>query len=150
MLLFETLALDTLRRTKLPWWLENHSIVTQWYQLHTRTILPLSCSWQSIRADWATYYEEPGLFIPETHGRLLMGVIDETGTLEYGQVFVRYSKLVSEPGKELITLKGKVVISKNPCFHPGDMRTFEAVDVRVLHHLVDCIVFPAKGHRPPH
>ena len=28
------------------------------------------------------------------------------------------------------------------------MRTFQAVDVRVLHHLVDCIVFPAKGPRP--
>ena len=30
----------------------------------------------------------------------------------------------------------------------GDMRTFQAVDVKVLHHLVDCLVFPAKGHRP--
>ena len=28
------------------------------------------------------------------------------------------------------------------------MRKFEAVDVGALHHLVDCIVFPAKGARP--
>ena len=30
----------------------------------------------------------------------------------------------------------------------GDMRIFEAVDVKELHHLVDCLVFPRKGRRP--
>lgn len=43
---------------------------------------------------------------------------------------------------------GTVVITKNPCMHPGDVRKFEAVDVEELHHIVDCVVFPAKGPRP--
>lgn len=32
--------------------------------------------------------------------------------------------------------------------HPGDVRKFEAVDVKQLHHIVNCVVFPAKGPRP--
>ena len=37
------------------------------------------------------------------------------------------------------------MIAKNPCFHPGDMRTFRAVDNLALHHMVDVVVFPIKG-----
>lgn len=43
---------------------------------------------------------------------------------------------------------GPVVVTKNPCVHPGDIRRLEAVDVPQLHHLRDCIVFPSIGHRP--
>jgi RNA-dependent RNA polymerase len=43
---------------------------------------------------------------------------------------------------------GTVVMAKNPCLHPGDVRILEAVDVPELHHLVDCLVFPQKGERP--
>ncbi|KAH9723581.1 RNA-dependent RNA polymerase 1 [Citrus sinensis] len=30
----------------------------------------------------------------------------------------------------------------------GDMRVLRAVDVPALHHMVDCVLFPAKGERP--
>ncbi|XVE91797.1 hypothetical protein REPUB_Repub01dG0042500 [Reevesia pubescens] len=96
------------------------------------------------------------------NGRSMMGCLDETGTLEYGQVFVQYSvyKQRQFSNDPLLTfndgrsdqnchvVEGKVVVAKNPCLHPGDLRVLKAVDALVLHHMVDCIVFPQKGNRP--
>lgn len=45
-------------------------------------------------------------------------------------------------------IQGKVVMAKNPCLHPGDIRVLEAVDVPALHHMVDCLVVPQTGERP--
>ncbi|KAL6191260.1 hypothetical protein ACLB2K_037651 [Fragaria x ananassa] len=86
-------------------------------------------------------------------GRSLMGCLDETGTLEYGQVFVQCShhaiftgnNTTSTASQGNFTVEGKVVVAKNPCVHPGDVRVLMAVDVPALHHMVDCIVFPQKG-----
>ncbi|XP_007045555.2 PREDICTED: probable RNA-dependent RNA polymerase 1 [Theobroma cacao] len=88
------------------------------------------------------------IFVP--NGRIMIGCLDETGTLEYGQVFVQCS--VSKRGQSsadsLLVVEGKVAVTKNPCLHPGDLRVLKAVDAVVLHHMVDCIVFPQKGNRP--
>lgn len=45
---------------------------------------------------------------------------------------------------------GRVIVTKNPCLHPGDVRVLEAVFEEQLMEkgLVDCIVFPQKGKRP--
>lgn len=48
----------------------------------------------------------------------------------------------------VILLTGPVLVTKNPSLHPGDVRKLEAVDVTALHHIKDCIVFPAQGKRP--
>lgn len=98
------------------------------------------------------------IFLP--NGRSMMGVLDETRTLEYGQVFVQISgtrgrqsfgdSLVlrgNESHHSNFLIEQKVVVAKNPCLHPGDVRVLWAVDVPALHHMVDCVVFPQKGMR---
>ncbi|KAL7132676.1 hypothetical protein ABFS83_12G090400 [Erythranthe nasuta] len=99
------------------------------------------------------------VFIPKA--RQMMGCLDETGILKYGQVFVRYSGAVkrgifddsydnnnSAANERFDPVRGKVVVAKNPCLHPGDVRVLTAVDVPELRHMVDCVVFPKNGKRP--
>ncbi|GER56874.1 Rna-dependent RNA polymerase [Striga asiatica] len=99
------------------------------------------------------------IFVPK--GRVLVGCLDETGILEYGQVFARVTmnKIEAESGDQKFfkrvdestaVIVGKVVVTKNPCLHPGDVRVLEAVyDERFRRsNLVDCLVFPQKGERP--
>ncbi|CAA6664758.1 unnamed protein product [Spirodela intermedia] len=87
------------------------------------------------------------IFIPM--GRSMMGCLDETRTLEYGEVFVQVSLRAPEVATAPVwpLSLGEVIVSKNPCLHPGDLRTLLAVDVPALHHMVDCVVFPQKGER---
>ncbi|KAH9714577.1 RNA-dependent RNA polymerase 6 [Citrus sinensis] len=97
------------------------------------------------------------IYVPP--GRWLMGCLDELGELKEGQCFIQVSEsslenCFSKHGsrfaetKKLQVINGFVVIAKNPCLHPGDVRILEAVDRPELHHLCDCLVFPQKGDRP--
>lgn len=83
------------------------------------------------------------IFIPQ--GRAMMGCLDETRTLKYGQVFVQFSTSGNDHHKNIVT--GKVVVTKNPCLHPGDVRILQAVDIPALRHMVNCVVFPQQGPR---
>ncbi|KAL5783123.1 hypothetical protein ACOSP7_008152 [Xanthoceras sorbifolium] len=102
--------------------------------------------------------EKARIFVPSS--RWLMGCLDELGVLEQGQCFIQVSKpslehcfskhgsRFAETMRNMQVIKGYVVIAKNPCLHPGDIRILEAVDAPDLHHLYDCLVFPQKGDRP--
>lgn len=57
-------------------------------------------------------------------------------------------------GDKRSSLNGSVIVSKNPCYLKGDIRVLKAVSskdrpdlVHLEKDLVDCIVFPVKGHR---
>lgn len=78
-------------------------------------------------------------------GVYLMGVADESGLLEEGQVFCQYHDPESIDGPQVV--KGKCVITRAPALHPGDVRHCEAVDIPELHSLVNVIVFNVKGER---
>lgn len=79
-------------------------------------------------------------------GAYLLGVMDETGTLEEGEVFVQFQD-TSNNGMNKQIITGNVVVFRNPCFHPGDVRIVKAVDKKELHSLFDVIVFSSKGSR---
>ncbi|KAK2970903.1 hypothetical protein RJ640_005260 [Escallonia rubra] len=99
------------------------------------------------------------IFVPK--GRILIGCLDETGILNYGQVYVRVTMTKAElescehtffhkvDDTSSIVI-GKVVVTKNPCLHPGDVRVLDAVYEVALEEkgLMDCLVFPQKGERP--
>eukprot|EP00873_Tetraselmis_striata_P027578 jgi/Tetstr1/447842/TSEL_003759.t1 len=78
----------------------------------------------------------------------LIGVMDETDTLEYGQVFLQVAKKDGLGQAKLRLIQGSVVVLKNPCLHPGDCLQLQAVDVPQLRHLTNVLVFPSRGHRP--
>ena len=68
---------------------------------------------------------------------------------------MQYSANSSDPDREgefskttKHLLMGPVVVTRNPCLHPGDVRQLTAVHAPKLAHLVDCVVFPNHGPRP--
>ena len=75
----------------------------------------------------------------------LIGVFDETNSLEENEVYVR----IMLPNNDEITLSDEVFITKNPCLHPGDIRILKAnPNCPLLSHLVNVVVFSSKGERP--
>ncbi|KAK5989570.1 putative RNA-dependent RNA polymerase 1 [Cladobotryum mycophilum] len=78
--------------------------------------------------------------------RLLFGVCDAWGVLKEGECAV---KVTMDGDGQAYALKGmKVLVTRNPCLHPGDVRKLDVVERTELAHLVDCIVFPTSGRRP--
>ena len=78
--------------------------------------------------------------------RLVFGVCDPRGVLKEGECAVRFTMV--EDGVPKTIVGTDVLVTRNPCLHPGDLQKFKAVQHDELSHLVDCIVFPTRGRRP--
>lgn len=83
------------------------------------------------------------VYVPQ--GAYLLGVCDETGDLEEGEIFIQVSS-VENPSKWKV-IEGDCVVVRCPCFHPGDVRVVRAVKCPSLSHLHDVVVFNTKGRR---
>ncbi|KAJ1559214.1 hypothetical protein HK405_011564 [Cladochytrium tenue] len=89
-------------------------------------------------------------------GWTLLGVLDETGTLNEGEVYVnvelpfdpiRAAEGGSDEECRTKELSGRVLVFRSPCLHPGDVQLATAVRVPALAHLKNCVVFSNKGAR---
>lgn len=83
------------------------------------------------------------IYVPD--GRILIGVVDETGTLAEDEIFCQ---LEDEAGV-LSVVEGTVLIAKNPCMHPGDVRVLKAVrNPELQPYSRNVLVFSRQGARP--
>ena len=84
------------------------------------------------------------IMIPQS--RLLFGICDPRNILREGECAIR---VTMDGDGQAKTLTGtEILVTRNPCLHPGDLQKFKAVQHLELAHLIDCIVFPTKGRRP--
>uniref|UniRef100_A0A915DA62 RNA-dependent RNA polymerase n=1 Tax=Ditylenchus dipsaci TaxID=166011 RepID=A0A915DA62_9BILA len=106
----------------------------------------------SVRATLRKLRQKLQIPIPSTMGRTMFGIMDESGQLQSGQVFIRYTRnafnKLPKENTERIVLTGPVLLTKNPSIVAGDIRMYEAVDLPCLHYLSDVVVFPSHGTRP--
>ena len=84
------------------------------------------------------------IFIPKS--RLIFGVCDPRNVLKEGECGLKVT-MVEDGGAKTI-VGTEILVTRNPCLHPGDLQKFKAVQHHELSHLVDCIVFPTQGRRP--
>ena len=86
--------------------------------------------------------------IPVEKGVTLFGVMDEYKFLREGQVFITFDDL---PGTDFLDLDGrKVLLTRSPALHPGDIQIVQAVvppDDHPLRWLSNCVVFSQEGER---
>eukprot|EP01088_Endostelium_zonatum_P009879 TRINITY_DN2320_c0_g1_i2.p1 TRINITY_DN2320_c0_g1~~TRINITY_DN2320_c0_g1_i2.p1 ORF type:complete len:1391 (-),score=125.64 TRINITY_DN2320_c0_g1_i2:617-4789(-) len=75
--------------------------------------------------------------------RKAFGICEPRERLKANEVF--FQTMVE--GKPVV-LKNEVIICRNPCYHPGDIRKLWAVDIPEYRHLRECVVFSVQGDRP--
>jgi hypothetical protein len=89
--------------------------------------------------------------IPIEDGLLLFGIMDEFNILKEREVYIS-TRLRCGDGKmrTKVHTQDRVVITRAPALHPGDIQVVTAVDVpeySPLRRLYNCVVFSQQGSR---
>ncbi|KAI1860360.1 uncharacterized protein JN550_011512 [Neoarthrinium moseri] len=88
--------------------------------------------------------------IPIETGVTLFGIVDETGFLEEGEVYITFEKTDVVQTDYLLFDEREMIVTRSPALHPGDI---QMATNRVpptshpLRFLRNCIVFSQKGTR---
>jgi len=88
--------------------------------------------------------------IPIDEGVTLFGIMDETGYLEEGEVYITFDNadFISGHASDLDNLK--VIVTRSPALHPGDIQLATNIippGFHPLRALKNCIAFSQKGKR---
>lgn len=80
--------------------------------------------------------------------RVVFGACDPFNELEHGQCVFQPTLFDEVQFAEFQTAQ-EVMVVRNPCYYPGDIRVLKLVkDKPQYNYLNDCIVFPTRGSRP--
>ncbi|KAF7533327.1 hypothetical protein G7054_g7182 [Neopestalotiopsis clavispora] len=88
--------------------------------------------------------------IPVEQGATLFGVVDETGFLREGDIYIAFDKTDLIKTEYLSLDYCEMIVTRSPALHPGDI---QLATNRIpppghsLRHLRNCIVFSHKGKR---
>ncbi|KAJ7139530.1 RNA dependent RNA polymerase-domain-containing protein [Mycena epipterygia] len=82
--------------------------------------------------------------IPVPGSYTLIGVSDEWDCLDDGEI---YATVVDDRTGLNLTITGRVLITRSPQIHPGDVQFVTAVRKPQLEHLHNVVVFSCKGSR---
>lgn len=77
----------------------------------------------------------------------LYGIMDETGLLGENEI---YCPIINGMGRRTVIVGERIVVTRSPALHPGDVQLVNAVDVpkdSPLNDLYNCVVFSQKGDR---
>lgn len=88
--------------------------------------------------------------IPVDQGVTLFGILDETGYLSEGEVFVTFDEADYVRDHYLDLHRRKVIVTRSPALHPGDVQLASNIvppPNHPLRRLRNCVVFSQRGTR---